>query len=244
MSLSLTVLGSSGTYAGPGNACSGYLVRSGTSTVWIDVGPGTLANLQRHISVHDVDAIVISHCHPDHWVELPVVRNLYKYIQFREGVPVYGTAETREMAEAIVADGLAPTFDWTDISDGVELSVGDLDFTFSGTDHPVETLAVAVESGGRAFGYSADTGPGWSFAKFGRPIDLALCEATLLVDQEGTSPHLSSRQAGEIAADAEVKQLILTHLWPGSDPDVHVAEAATTFDGAIEVAAVNETYAV
>ncbi len=79
MGLSITVLGCSGTYAGPGGACSGYLVRSNDTSVWVDTGPGSLANLQQHIDLASLDAIVVSHSHPDHWGELGVVRNALKY---------------------------------------------------------------------------------------------------------------------------------------------------------------------
>ena len=72
MGLSITVLGCSGTYAGPGGACSGYLVRSNDTSVWVDTGPGSLANLQQHIDLASLDAIVVSHSHPDHWGELGV----------------------------------------------------------------------------------------------------------------------------------------------------------------------------
>ena len=79
MGLTVTVLGCDGSYAGPDGACSGYLVSSGDTHVWLDCGPGTLANLQRHIDLHDLSAIVVSHSHPDHWAELPVAYNALGY---------------------------------------------------------------------------------------------------------------------------------------------------------------------
>ncbi|HEV2369108.1 MAG TPA: MBL fold metallo-hydrolase, partial [Acidimicrobiales bacterium] len=68
--LRLTVLGCSGSYPGPGQACSGYLVRHGATTVWLDAGSGTLANLQLHVALGEIDAIVLSHEHPDHWSDV------------------------------------------------------------------------------------------------------------------------------------------------------------------------------
>ena len=68
MTLQITVLGASGTYAGVDGACTGFLVRGGDSTVMMDAGPGTLANLQRHIRLSELDAVVLSHSHPDHWL--------------------------------------------------------------------------------------------------------------------------------------------------------------------------------
>ncbi len=66
----VTVLGTSGSYPGPGSACSGYLLRHQGFNLWLDAGPGTMANLQTHIGLADVDAVVLSHEHPDHWSDI------------------------------------------------------------------------------------------------------------------------------------------------------------------------------
>ena len=242
MGLSVTLLGCSGTYAGPGNACSGYLVRDDDTSVWVDCGPGTLANLQEHVSFDSLDAVVVSHHHPDHWLELPVFRNAVKYGSERTSVPVYGTSDLRHVCEAVVDDGTEPTFEWHRIADGDVVGIGSLTFTFSRTDHPVETLAMRVDAGGRSLGYSSDTAPGWSLEALGPGLDLALCEATLLSHQEGMAPHMSGREAGASAARAGVGRLVITHLWPTSDPADHLREAAEAFGGPVEVAEVNRRY--
>ena len=84
--LTLTVLGCSGSYPGPGQACSGYLVRSGGTTVWLDAGTGTLANLQLHVGLDQVDAIVLSHQHPDHWSDIDNFYVACKYVVQRQDV--------------------------------------------------------------------------------------------------------------------------------------------------------------
>lgn len=242
--LTVTVLGCSGTYAPPGGACSGYLVQAHGRAIWIDMGPGTLANVQRHVAFADIDAIVLSHCHPDHWTDLPVLRNVFKYVDRRAHVPVYGTAETHSMADAATHDGLAPTFDWHVISDGSSIEIAGLRFTFSRTDHPVETLALRIEdpADGTSLVYSADTGPGWSVASFEAPVDLFLCEATLTTEEEGRAPHISARQAGAMAAAAGVGRLVLTHHWPGGDVEAQRAAAAESFGRPVELAIINERY--
>lgn len=92
--LSVTVLGSAGTFPQVDNPCSGYLVRTPSTTIWVDAGPGTFAALQGHVALADVDAIVLSHEHPDHWIELPVVRNAARYVLGLEGIAVFGTGGT------------------------------------------------------------------------------------------------------------------------------------------------------
>lgn len=239
----LTVLGCSGSYAGPGGACSGYLLRAGGRSIWIDAGPGTLAALQEHVALAELDAVVLTHCHPDHWVELPVARNALRYVLGRSGVPVFGTAETRAMAEVVCGGPLEPTLDWTTLSDGDVAEVAGTRVTCSRTDHPVETLALRVDHGGRAFGFTADTGPGWSPAALGTGLDLLLCEASARPGDDA-GPHLDATQAGAAGAEAGAARLVVTHLLPGVEPEGQRMAVAEAFGADVEVAAVGATFAV
>lgn len=246
MGLSVTILGCSGSYSAPGLACTGYLVESDSARVWLDAGPGTMANLQRHCTLADIDAIVITHEHPDHWLDLAMAYIACRYFLDREPMPVYGTAGTHELAVALAGgQELTPTIDWQRISDGNSVVIGDQQWRFSRTDHPVETLAPRVDSGGRSFAFSADTGEDWSFDRLGEGIHLALCEATYLHgDLVAPSPHLSALQAGAMAAAAGVKRLLLTHLAPGSDPDAFRTEATGAFGEPVELVDVDRRYEV
>jgi len=127
-------------------------------------------------------------------------------------------------------------FEWTEVSDGGRATVGAFSLTFSRTDHPVETLAVRVEGDGRALGYSADSGPGWSLEALGPGLDVALCEATFLHDQEGLVQHMSARQAGASARRAGVRRLVITHLLPTIDRAAARAEAEAAFGSTVELA--------
>ena len=120
--LTLTVLGCSGSYAGPGDACSGYLVRAGDTAVVLDLGPGTFANLQAHVDPAEVDGLVLTHEHPDHWVDLPILRNAFRYVLGIEGLDVYGTEGTRALATALI-DELPPTLVWHTAAPGETLAV-------------------------------------------------------------------------------------------------------------------------
>ena len=245
MGLSVTVLGCSGSYAAPGSACTGYLVQDGRSNVLLDCGPGALANLQRHLDVGALDAVVITHCHPDHWVELPVLRNVWQWVLRRRGLPVFTTEETWAMAIAVsgrsVSDILTPTI----VTDGNDVHLAGQRWRFSRTDHPVETLAVRVDADERSFAFSADTGAGWSFEAFGSGIDLALCESTYVdATYPGSVQHLTARQAGATARAAEVDRLVLTHQLPGEDSAAHLDEARATFDRPVTVARIHDRYEV
>ena len=239
MSLTLTVLGCSGSYAAPGNPCTGYLVRSEGAAVVLDCGPGTLGPLQEAIDLNEVTAIVTTHCHPDHWLELPVIRNVFIWFVPRSNVPVYGTAETQAMDQAITVmrSGKTDPLAWTVIDPSSELTVGDQRWSFALTDHPVETLAARVDSGGRSLAFSSDTGPGWDFRTLGEGIHVAVCDASHGGEREGEGiPHMSAREAARAASVAGADRLLLTHLAPGCDPDAQLAEASEAFDGDVAVA--------
>jgi ribonuclease BN (tRNA processing enzyme) len=212
-------------------------------SVWVDAGTGTLANLQRHLDLADVDALVLSHAHPDHWSDALSFQVYVRHIRERTGVPVYSPAEVRRLVEEIHGEP-EPHFDWTVVSDGLTARIGGLDVRFSRTDHPVETLAMRIEEDGAALGYSADTGTGWSLSALGPGLDLALCEATLAPEWAGTVQHLTAAQAGETAREAGARRLVLTHLQPGVEPAAAEAQAVATFGGPVEVAAVDRTYEV
>lgn len=244
----MTVLGSAGTYPHPGNPCSGYLVQSPTTSVWLDAGTGTFGPLQEHVGLADVDAIIISHEHPDHCLEMPVVRNAARYVLGIHDIAVYGTAGARELLEGVVGGPLDPPFQWTDVTDGSTVEVGDISFRFSRTDHPVETLAVRAEANGRILGYSADTGSDWSFERLdpgGAGFDLVLCEATLPSDQAGIYQHLTGAEAGAMSAAAGARRLSLTHMYEGVEHDrLKEAEAAEAFEGPVEIARPGYTFTV
>lgn len=239
MSIELTVLGCSGSYASPAlGPTSGYLLVAGRSTVWLDCGSGTFERLQRHAAPEDLSAVVITHRHPDHCVDLLGLAMMLRYYRGREtGPPVYAPAEVAGVLGALWAE-TEHYFPWHEVGDGDKRTLdGDLTLRFSRTDHPVPTVAVEAEAGGTRLVYTSDTGPGWSAAAFGSGPDLLLAEATYQTGHEGPPIHLTAAQAGAMAAEAGARRLVLTHLAPDLDPAVSVAEAEDAFGGPVTLAA-------
>jgi len=240
-SFSLTVLGADGSYPGPGGACSGYLLRADGFCTWLDAGSGTLANLQLHIPLGQLDAVVVSHAHPDHWSDLEGLYVAMRYFVGRSGLPIYAPEGLRELMTGELPDG---TFDWRMIADGQSAQLGPASWRWSRTDHPVETLAARAELQGRSLGYSADTGPAWQLSDLGEGLSLALVEASLPSESEGTVQHLSARQAGAAAASARAQRLMITHLAPPIDREHARQQATDAFGGPVEVAIVGRTWQI
>src|SRR4029453_1264445 len=154
---------------------------------------GTFANPQAHVEPAALDAVVLTHEHPDHWLDLPVLRNAFRYVLDIRDLPVYGTAATERLATTLIEE-LDPTLVWHTLGPGAPVEIGGLRFRFGLTDHPVGTLAVRAEAGGRTLLYSADTGPAWDPGDLGRDVDVLLCEASLRPEHGDQAQTLSALQ--------------------------------------------------
>lgn len=246
VALAVEVLGSSGSYASAGGACSGYLIHSAGARVWLDAGPGTLANLQRSCALGDLGAIVLSHAHPDHWLELPVLANALEWYEPRPPLRVVSNAHTFGEARALIGAPVSTVFDWQVVEPGVTVEIADQTWSFAEAEHYVPTMATLCRAGGRSIYYSADTGPGFSLDRFGpdpRRIDLGVVESTFLdrVGHEGVL-HLSASEAATIAT-GRIDRLVLTHQAPHEDRAAHLTVAAEIFEGPVELAEVGRVYA-
>jgi ribonuclease BN (tRNA processing enzyme) len=232
----LTVLGCSGSYGGVGGAaCSGYLLRSGETSIWVDCGNGTFGHLQDHIEVEDLSAVVLTHGHPDHCVDIYGLHVLLRYGLGVKDLPVYAPEGLEKFLLALVSDW-GNTFDWRVVGDGDAARVGDMDLRFSRTDHPPPTYAVEATHDGRRMIYTADTGPEWTVGAFAPGADVVLSEATYLHERIPAPIHLSAKQAGDAAREAAAQRLILTHLWPRIDRGAAIEEGSEAFGSGVTLA--------
>ncbi len=234
----LTVLGCDGSWPGPGGAGSGYLVRIGGTVLVLDAGPGTFAVLQTLLDPAEVDAVVITHHHSDHWTDLYSMDTQARFARRRSPLPVYAPARVTELA----GPDRTPRLEWRPITGGDRVGIGEASCAFHRTDHVEETVAVRIDGGGRALGYSADSGPAWSLDGLGSGLDLLLCEATYTAEHEGTADHMSGSQAGAAARNAAAKRLVITHRWPTIDAGAVAKEAEAAFGGPVEQAAIGKEF--
>jgi ribonuclease BN (tRNA processing enzyme) len=246
--MQITVLGSGAAYPRPGGACSGYLVESNSTSVWLDAGNGTYSRLRERIGAHDLSALVLSHDHPDHISDvLPLMYELSYNgsVPSPHPIPVYAPATVAPKLLGLIGPGSSKLFREVFEFNSLEepFTVGDLAFTPFRTLHPTETYGIEITDGRRRVVYTADTAIFPELAERCRGADLLICEATYVgsVDvQPGV--HMWAHEAGDLAHEARVGRLVLTHVWGSFDPRDAVTEAADRFDGPVEAAAEGKTY--
>lgn len=246
----LTVVGCSGSFPGPDSPCSCYLVEAGGFRLVLDLGNGALGALQRHIGCYDVDAVLISHLHGDHCLDLCSYYVARKYLPSGPPprIPVYGPADAADRvarASGLASGpGMQEIFDFRALAPG-RREVGPFTVTAERVNHPVETFGVRVEHGAAALAYSADTGPSDALVRLAAGADVLLCEGTFREGRDDApNLHLTGRQAGEHASRGGVGRLLLTHLPPWNDPDSSRAEAEEGFAGTVSLARAGERHEI
>jgi ribonuclease BN (tRNA processing enzyme) len=239
----LTVLGSAGSHTGPGSACSGYLFEADGHRLLVDCGNGSTANLQRLVRFTDLDAILITHRHVDHCVDLI---GMYYALRFHpdgaKRIDLYAAAEVVDTLTSLLSRdselGFRDAFDIREVAGGDRFEVGPMQVDLADSIHPVPTVSAAVEAYGTRVVYSSDSAGGDGLREFARGADLFVCEATWQGDaaDHPDGLHLTARAAGRLAREAGVDRLVLTHVLGSLDREVSRTEAAETFEGEVELA--------
>jgi len=242
--MEVTVLGSDGTWPRADGAASGYLIRHDGFALWQDLGTGTMANLQRHVDLREVDAVAVSHVHADHFVDLFPFFYARRYGGPTPAprIPLITPSGTESRIRAMLSEAgweeFPVCFELLEVEPGTGLDLGPLHVATARMAHPVPTLGMRYEADGVAVAYSADTGPTEELVELARGADLLIAEATWLADGKDYPPdlHMTAKEAGEHAASAEATSLMLAHIQPIYDTDHSREEASAAFDGPVEVA--------
>jgi ribonuclease BN (tRNA processing enzyme) len=243
------VLGKSPSWQDAGGACSGYLVEAEGTRVLLDCGPGVFAKLRALADYVDVDAVVISHLHADHVMDLVPFASALRYSPRASGkrprliAPPGAPATFAQLCAggSMRADHIEGVFDLTvyDPADTVEL--GDLTARFQPVPHFIPCNAVELVADGARFTFSADCGPNDELVEFAAGTGLLLAEATLPAPDEG---HLTPAEAGEHAARAGARKLVLTHFSDELDPEWVRSEGERGFGAPVELAREGAVFSV
>jgi ribonuclease BN (tRNA processing enzyme) len=250
----LTVIGCSGSFAGPTSAASCYLVEADdaadrTWRILLDLGSGALGPLQRYGVADDLHGVFFSHLHPDHCLDLT---GLYVLRKYHPGgalprIPVWGPAGVAaRMAEAYglpPEPGMTGEFEFREYAGAIEL--GPFLVEPLPVAHPVPAFGFRVTGGGRTLAFTGDTGPCAALDDLARGADLLLAEASFRHgDDNPDDLHLSGRDAGEVAERNGVPRLVVTHVPPWYRVDDMVAEAGDVYAGELSAATPGATYQV
>ncbi len=238
----LTVVGCAGSFPGPDSPASCYLVEHDGARILLDLGNGSLGALQRYADIYDIDAVLLSHLHVDHCIDLTsyFVARKYHPDGAHGRIPVFGPRGTADrMASAYGLSsrpGMHDEFNFMRHAADAT-AIGPFTVETIRVAHPVETYAIRVSADGRSLVYSGDTGPTESLVEIARGADLAVFEASFVNGRVNpTDLHLTGGQAADHAKRAGVERLLLTHLVAWNDPQQVFAEAAQAYDGELLLA--------
>jgi ribonuclease BN (tRNA processing enzyme) len=236
----LTVLGGCGAWPGPGQACSGFLVEHDGFRLLLDLGYATVPRLLEHVNAESIDAVYISHGHPDHCADLnPLLRARALRDDPPPALPVYALPGALDAVLALDRPGMLDSaYVLHQFDPGEVLTIGPFRADTRLLPHSRPNAGVQLAADGRVLAYTGDTGPSPEVVTLARDADLLLAEASY-VDQVPpalTGTLTSARDAGQQAAEAGAQRLVLTHLMPGTSVDEAKAAAANGYDGRIEVA--------
>ncbi len=235
-------MGCSGSFPGPASPASSYLAVAEGFRLLIDVGNGALGALQNYASPGDIDAVLISHLHVDHCIDMCSYQVFRTY--HPDGplppIPVYAPAAAADRLDRAAGGDsghpISDAFDFVTLTPGT-IEIGPFAVAARHMNHPVETFGFRLEHDGRAIAYSADTGATDELVALAAGADVLLCEASFPeVPGLPADLHLTAREAGEHASRAGVGALVLTHLVPWNDREASRAEAAASFSGPLSLA--------
>jgi ribonuclease BN (tRNA processing enzyme) len=260
----LTVLGKSPSWQDAGGACSGYLLQAGETTVLLDCGNGVFGKLRQFVDYVDVDAVVLSHLHADHFLDLIPYAYALTYAPRQQPVPVPpwpgtddparprligppGATETfRHITGCFGDEGLIEkAFRLEEYEPSSRPEVGPFTFSFHEVPHFTQTFAVKVTANGGTFVFGADSSPNSELVEFARECDLLLVEATLpRPERSGIRGHLTPQEAGAHGQNAGAKRLVITHISDELDLVWARRQASEAFGKRAELAREGAVYEV
>jgi ribonuclease BN (tRNA processing enzyme) len=242
MSFNVIVLGSSGGYAGAGKACSGYLLQHEENTLMLDLGAGALSNLLKYLDADALGGLAISHLHYDHYMDIYGLLTARRFWPATlPPLPVLLPSGAGESIASVISPENREVFmeclDRRELASGGEFDFAGFKVSARPAQHIDDSFIFRITIADRTLCYSGDTECCDALLELAGAADLFLCEATFNSQVPVKIPgHLSGKEAGEIASEARVGRLVLTHIWPTLDADIAVEDARASYDGPIDVA--------
>jgi ribonuclease BN (tRNA processing enzyme) len=235
-----TVLGGCGAWPDAGQACSGYLIEYDGFRLVLDLGYATMPRLLQHVAADRVDAVVVSHGHPDHCADLNPLLRARALRDFPAApLPVYAPPGALDAVLALDRPGmLTAAYDLHEFTPGDGFDIGPFQVRTRLLPHSVTNAGIRLTAGGTTLAYTGDSGPSPQIARLSRGADMLLAEASYVdrVPEDARESLSSAQQAGQYAVDADVGRLLLTHLLPGTSTTAAQSAAADYYPGKIDIA--------
>lgn len=244
--MKITPIGIWGGYPNRNEATSSFLIEEAGFRCLLDCGSGVLGAVQNYTALNEIDALIVTHYHADHIADIGVLQHAAMVgMQLKEWetpFPIYAhdrdAEEFKKLSYKDVTEGHA-------IRVEEKLQLGPWEVSFCETDHPVYCLALRFESNGKAAVFTADSAWRNEFVGFAKGADVLVSESNLYEKYLGIiSGHMSGSQAGKLAEEAGVKQLILTHLPQYGELGEILQAAKGQFAGPIEFAEIGKVYSI
>ena len=253
----LTVIGCAGSFAGPESPASCYLLEEPfegrTYRLLVDLGSGAFGPLQRHSTIRDIDAIVLSHLHADHCFDMSgfyVVSRYHPEGAFDQ-IPVHAPEGAGDFLVAAYGveenQGMRAQFDFQGWQDGATVQLGPFSVTSFLVNHPVPAYAMRIQTATSTLAYSGDTGPTDVLLDLVDGADAFLCEASFVEAKAATNPpnlHLTGAEAGEYATRGGVGRLLVTHIPTWTDRAEVESDVKSTWDGPYELVTAGAQYEI
>ncbi|WP_277586805.1 MBL fold metallo-hydrolase [Psychrobacillus antarcticus] len=207
------VIGMWGGFPKKNGPCSGYLIQHEGFSLLVDCGSGVLSELQNYIDLNDINHVILTHYHYDHFSDIGAY--LFSRLvntqlgRVDEELCVYGPADEamQKQVEAIAHS----RFD--SFNEKSKLEIGPFSCTFMRNIHPVETYSIKIECDNKSMVFISDTCFTPELISFAANADLLITECSLYEGMNGEgSGHMTSEHAGILAAQSKAKKVLLTHL--------------------------------
>jgi ribonuclease BN (tRNA processing enzyme) len=246
-SLRLDVVGAGPAYTDrPGATGASYLVRHARTAILLDLGQGSLPRLANLVDPGELDAVLISHLHPDHFIDLVALRHFLRWGPNNpRRVRVIGPRDLGERIDALHAEpGFSATALDIEALDPGHLVIGSLEIDIAGVTHAGESFAFRVAVAGRpGLVYTGDCGRAEDIDALVRRSDTLLAEASF-----GPGPvpadaaHLNGPSVGALAARTGAGRVLLTHLLMRHDEAQTIASTQDLYDGPVQVVHPGDTF--